>query len=498
VVDVSVAQNKVGRASPLDDLIPRIAGLIPEVQADLAFQVLDQPGVPPSARRTLLELAWQAADAAREGVPLSARFRTTESREAVALHYRKRKVDAVSIRLTVVEYLLRDDPAEALSRFTQMQIPESTGSPCSAVIAPDYSQYYAVAAALLQKAFPPEGLARGDDVAFVRRLAATVPGVLAFGPWLKFVRSAPLPPSLRQELLNTSTVAVLPNAITDRDLAIAESRDGLTAHLESAVSASPTAGGLLAGMYRRMLETVLASTLCADSVTRDDAQGGSVLDLRLAFYNRALRPFASPPSVMSREDYRLNVSTDSARKTPLPDVPFLHLIDNLRAHRYGLRALPPERRASADPNSWEVGVTQFLHRLDAWQPPPSASVAERAAFFHQRASFYLYLVDSVPSGPLERRAVDRLISLLENDEIKRASPSEWMGKVGAVLLLARRADPSEQARLDDLRKSGKILSMAPRTDSSAIRDRLRASRDPELAAYAYIEERFPVPYRLPG
>lgn len=473
---------------------------MPEVQADLAFHILEaSSGLRSRQRLALVGLAWNAAASARDAVPLGASFRTTDSREAVALHYQKRRVDALSIRLTALRFLIAEDPAEALRRFADV-LPTAPPPPsCADAVAPDFAQYYAVAAQLMARAFRPKDRVRGDDLAFTRRLAATVPGVLGLGPWLKFVGEVGLGPSHRQELINTAAVAALEGPVSDRALAIAESRDGLPAQLESVVTGSALAGSVLANLYRRLLERVLAGPICADSNTppvQDD--GLPAFDRRIAFYNRVLAPFASPPSPMKREELRPEVSRDGARLTQLPEVPFLNLLDNLRAQRHGLRALPPERRANANPDAWEVGALQFLHRLDGWRLPENAGAPERAAFFHQRASFYLYLIDSLPAGPLAARSIDRLVSLLENDGIKRESPVEWLGKVGALLTLARHVTPAERERLDQMTRQGKILGMLPRSDAETIRQRLRLSRDPELAAYAEIEQRFPVPFRLGG
>ncbi len=443
----------------------------------------------------LLDSAWKAAERVRDPVPLSANFATVDSREAVALHYRKRAVDALSIRLEVVNRFLEIDAREALQRFQAIELSRGEAADCASPVAVDYARYYQVASAVLSRAFRPQDRARGEDVAFARRVASAVPGVVGLGPWLQFLAGPGLTPSARQDALNISIAAVMAAPVSDRDLSIAESRDRLMERLESAMRSASAAGGL-AGLYRHILGRVFAVPVCAESAIEDE-RGSSSIEKRIAFFNSVLRPFASPPAALNRTDFRIDVSRVAARRTALPMLPFLHLLDNLTAYRHGLRAVAPGRRAAVDPEAWGIGVTEFIHRLDSLRPEPRASAAERAALFHQRASFYLYLLDLLPAGDLERRAVDRMVALLETDDIKSESPGEWMGKVGAVLMLTRLVAPDEQARIDDLRKSGKIPGMLPREDPSAILDRLRKSRDRELAMYAEFEEKFPVPYRLP-
>ncbi|MBX9603320.1 MAG: hypothetical protein K2X35_20110 [Bryobacteraceae bacterium] len=452
--------------------------------------------MPPAARRELLELAWQAADLAREPLPLSAKFSSVDSREAVALHYQKRAVDALSIRLDVVERFLETDSQEALVRFQSIALPRSEASGCAEAMAADYSRYYRVASNLLSRAFSLRDRERGNDMAFARKLASNLPGVLALAPWLQVLAGPGLTPSARQDLLNISIPALMAAPVSDRDLAIAESRDRLLGRLESVIASASAAGGL-AGLYRHALGRVFAQPVCADSAVADE-RGTSAIDKRISFFNGVLRPFASPPAALNRADFRIEVSRVAARTTPLPSIRFLHLLDDLTAYRHGLRAVAPARRAGVNLETWEIGVTEFLHRLDDWKPEPEATLTERAALFHQRASFYLYLLDLLPSGNLERRTVDRMVALLETDEIKDQSPTEWMGKLGALLMLTRRPGPAEQTRIDDLKKSGKILIMLPREDPAAILERLRKSRDRELAMYAEFEDKYPVPYRFPG
>ena len=427
-------------ADAVSDLADQTIGLPAEFRADLLLRLLEAGKVPKRWKQgRLVEEILSAAAQVKEPYRRTYRGRDSEARAVRQKVAYDLRLDALSTRLRVVQYLMSTDLNAARIVFDETMVPAPAAAQCGELLEPLVDDYYETCARLATRLWASRQVKERDAAERLVARAAQPSSVLAIAPALRMI----------------SEIRAPGDAVPRLVAALAGSMDLIPLRRPDAVLLTD--------------DTPLVKGV--DTVDKQFPRAG---------WGAAMKRLRKRAATLEA----CESTSASPERLPPPDR-FSGLLQRLIARRRG----GPEAG-----QGWEEDADAFLHRLsDFGLGLESCPLCA----FHQRAVMYAVATDFIPAGPYQQKAFSEWLSFLEQASAQAVSPVEWLSQFELLLRLARVPDPDTKAKIRELERRGMMLSMLPSDSADHIRERMRVSRDAVVATYARAEELIPVPYTLP-
>ncbi len=377
-------------------------------------------------------------------------------------------VDTLSLQCRAVRGMLALDRRRAREMFAQIPPLAPPQPDCDSPLVPDIRLFYET----LQ-------LVAGPDASIIAQRIRLISSPAELAPAAALIRSARLSTDDRLALVTAYADRLAVFARNSESLGFATRDPELASQPVALAEAARREGIAVDGLmraYREFLVAYLGGARCGEMI---DSLAASWLEqfnerLRLPGYLVGTELPAIPP-----EDIHPPTVEPRANRQLLYASPKAKALDaRLRRLRTGGgdTALLREQRAAPD---WQAEAEQFLGALQEW----TAADGDIAAHFHEKAGFYLELLEMAPAGPIAARIAASCVAFFGDHPVEKSQPVEFLFELQRLLKLARaEADAAPQA-------AGPFEAVErPAGNGAAVASELANSRDAVIALYAALEK----------
>lgn len=423
----------------------------------------------PRWKRELLEEAFAAAPNARNTYKL--RFAgepAADTREWILGQAFDIEVDTLSLQCRAVRGMFALDRRRAREMFARIPPLALPPPDCGSPLAPDLKLFYQTL----------EIVAGGDaEIVAARIRLISSPAELA--PAAALIRSVKVSTDNRRALVTAYAERLAAVARNSGSLGFAARDSELASQpvvLAEAARREGIAVDALMRAYRDFLVAYLGSARCGERI---DSLSSSWLEqfnerLRLPGYLVTtelpaispddIRPASVEPLAAKRE---LLYTSPKAKELEA-------LLQRLRTGG-GEALLPVEQRTTPD---WQAEADRFVGSLEGWTP----AGGEAAVHFHEKAGFYIELLEMAPAGSIASRIARSCVALFSDNPLEKTHPIEYLFELQRVLKLARTTPVAAP------RTAGPFEAVErPAGSGAAIASELANSRDPVIALYTRLD-----------
>ncbi len=463
------------KALEVEALVDAARVLPVEYKADILFRLVEASKVSLTEEKlALFEELFDQAGQAKAVLPLRGIY-------SGVLH--PLRLDAVSIRCRVLRLLAAHQPDWVVIRF--QEVLPSIKAPrvgCNTLLVYDPSPVETTLERVL-------GLLRpGERPAYLTAYATRISSGVEIPGLVGILLGSAYPSEILQI---ASIIAGKLASIEDCDrafvLATGGAKDGGLSLIERVAElADKVAGqGFSPEPLLRSLRSYLARQLvlkrCADTADgsprgRSAAEIAKLFNSAASSRNLGLEPLE--PEQLQPAELLPGAGTET-----------LPVSSEVRGCLTGLRRLRERDPEAADRGSWENTLESCVQVL---RRPDTIKASEDLQEDTVRAAAYRALLDQTPPSVAAGEFVEEYVTIFENARWRSENPGEWLNAFQLLLDFARKLDAGTEGEFGKLRKRGVIIPGLPSPHGRLILQRLRASRDPVLAAYAWLEELAPL------
>jgi len=453
------------RPKPVADFVNLVRALPPEFHADLLLRVADSKLLQGHAewRRELLEEAFLIGQRVPEACPSVGGLHTDSRSHVTSSQF---GLDALSLRLRAIEWLLPSDPGRAAEMYRETPIPPLPALTCQSAQVPDFGTYYRVLGAVHKAGFTAKERERGEPAALLKGAlgALQYPGQVE--PLGRAILALDVSTAERQELVDAFGVALAQVAPSDRPFLRHE--QSLLGLVIDAKTKGLTLTALLRGLHG-YISAHLAGPRCTISIERMiKTEKGKFSKLAVQFMALAIEAGKQSPDAASVAIGRLQPERDAGK---WDDGDFWkstrskEVLNDLKWLNHGNRNLPDnqrfwtaEERLSTE---WTARYQELQKRIEGWRADEEPEAIDH--FWMQSHALHA-ATQLVPPGPGKALAMRRWLTHFEQGYQPGQTQNAWFG-------ILRRALPSYK----------------PMSGASNGLEELLASRNPVVAAYAQWE-----------
>jgi len=447
------------RTSQLDTLLASIGSASPEVAADVWIRLANSKLIDKKQKKKeLLESAFARSSEVQKKLKLRVVEGITDTPSGYLSAAYDLKLDALSLKLRVVQAMLALDAQRARVMFDEIPAPKLPPLSCNETLGYDLSDFYGTLRQI-QQTFSSEEKLQKQDLIFVESYLDNLGSPAQVGPAFYLVKDSDFAPE--DLTLLTSRLSSALKKIPDdpRSFAVSMKYDGTAdafTHLIDTLNQKSVPTDELLKSFRSYLTRELSSAQCSD-VTRktgQKAKSQSYIDyLNKLFTNPIQDDEVKPARVESAvAAVQFWSSTESKR-----------LLMETKSLRFGTQESPltlVERSSS----EWQQRMVQLLADLENWEgtAEPSESV-----FFHEKCNLFGALFQLAPDQTLRSRVLISFANYL------RSASQQQENRIGWLL------------HANDIRK--KINTLTGHERSKAL-EVLRNSGNESLQVYAELDD----------
>lgn len=476
------ADTRPPRPAEIEALIEMARALPADYAADALLRLAGSNRVSdPAWKRELLEEAFRLAPGAQH--PYKRRFVAPlgagSSREWILGQAYELELDTLSLECRAVRGMLAIDRGRARELFARIPPLNLPPPSCEDALVADVRLFYDTLETLAEQGFTAAERTRGDDAELIASRIRLIASPLELTPAAVLVRSVKLGAEERRGLVTAYADRLAQISRNGAELSFAARDLELASQPVTLAEAARRQGIMADGLmrsYREYLVKYLSGPRCDDRGPNGELIE-SFASSWLEQFNERLR---LPPRLVttelppiSPEEVSVPATGTRAKIQELYTTPKAKELDRRLQHLRsggGDAALPLDQRVEPD---WQAEAEQFLGVLEDWTPEDGNAQAN----FHQKAGFYLDLIELAPPGPLAGRIARSCVSFLSDHPMEKSHPIEFLFELQRLLKLAR--SPAEPAAAGPFEPIGR-----PNPGGPAIRSELANSRDAVIALYS--------------
>ena len=448
------------RTSQLDTLLARISSAPPEVAADVSLRIANSKLIDNKQKKIeLLENAFARSSEVKEKLKLRLQEGLTDTPSGYLSAAYDLKLDALSLKLRVVQAMLPLDAQRARVMFAEISKAKLPALTCNESLAYDLSDFYATLRQIQQKSFSSEERLQKKDLIFVQSYVGDLVSPAQVGPVLRLILDSDFSPEDLALLTADLSSALKKIPDDNRSFALSVKHDGVTdafTRLIYSLDKKTVPNEELLKSFRSYLVRELSSAQCSDMIPKPGQQAKS--RKYIDYLNKSLAdPIRDDEIKPARVDWATAVvqfwrSTESRR-----------LLMGAKSLRFGRKESPLtlEERSSSE---WQQSMVQLLSDLENWE---GGSEPSESVFFHEKCNLFGVLFQLAPDRALRSRV------LLSFANYLRSTSAQQENRIGWLL------------HAYDIRN--KIRTLAGRERSKAL-DVLRNSGNESLQLYAQLDD----------
>jgi hypothetical protein len=448
------------RTIQLDTLLAGISSAPPEVAADVSLRIANSKLIDNKQKKIeLLESALARSPEIQKKLKLRLREGLTDTPSGYLSAAYDLKLDALSLKLRVVQAMLPLDAQRARVMFAEIPKAKLPALTCNESLAYDLSEFYATLRQIQQKSFSSDEKLQKKDLIFVQSYVGDLVSPAQVGPVLRLITDSDFSPD-DLALLTANLSSALTKILDDhRSFALSVKHDSVpeafTRLIDTLNKKSVPTEELLKS-FRSYLVRELSSAQCSDMTQKLGQQTKSekYIDYLNKWFADPIRDDEIKPA---RVDSAATVvqfwsSTESRR-----------LLMGAKSLRFGRKESPLtlEERSSSE---WQQNMVQLLADLENWE---GTSEPSESVFFHEKCNLFGALFQLAPDRALRTRV------LLSFANYLRSAWAQQENRIGWLL------------HANDIRN--KIRTLAGRERSKAL-DVLRNSGNESLQLYAQLDD----------
>lgn len=389
----------VARPPEIEGFIAEMNAAPPDVAADVLIRLAGSGKVAdPNWKKELLERAFVLAGDARASVRRKLAPYVTATADNSAAYLSNAYdlgLDALSLRVRAVRYMLALDPRRALELFEQINL-KLEPLKCGDALAYDVSDFYVLLAEVTGEGVSVEDARQGARARLMLPYIQAVASPAQVGPAAKAILSAHLSGDEVASL--SSALAHSLGAVTadDRSFTSAVQPGGATADVYALVrelgKRKDNLAGELAAAYRKFYVAGLTAERCTEDVPRG----------KTPYYLAEANDAIFKESPLKLDDLRpagAGSGADLSEYWRTPDSK--QLLYEYRELRFAPDAAEHVKdgklptRADAGSAEWDAQLRHLLTDLEGWGGSGEASQLD---YFNQQQILYKGLLDIVPPG----------------------------------------------------------------------------------------------------
>jgi hypothetical protein len=461
-----------GSPQGIDSLIDMARAAPGEFAADAMIRIAALDSLEKPRRVRLLEEAFQRASESQE--PYRRRAGITKVVGSAGFFNRAfdQDLDALTLRLRVVEALLpldKDKARDLFLRIPPLQLPKLH---CSDFLVYDVGRYYQVLGRVAAEAFTAKQVEKSEPFRLVLQQVGAISSPAQVIPAARLIVESKLKDPDFQALVAAYTGALAQISGDDRSFTYAHSTGPAILALVDQLKARKMSPLPLLESYRLYVVANLSAARCADdALMSNTAQSFGladaapvVIDDAVGYFNQGLR---LPPLQLIQEAEVTPAKVEGAAEglRSCEDTECQAIAKQYRdlvIQPNGLGYSTDDRKTP----EWQSKLQDYLNALASWK---SSSGIPEAQYFRNKCGIYTELL-SVVARDEDRDAVIRaLLLFVESSKFQAESRVQWFLPVNA--LLGRAAlDPAN---------TGKLMP------------ELRQAHDPIIALYAQLDTVLP-------
>ena len=463
-----------------------------EFRADIQLGAVESGNVPAGKlQENMLQRLFESAETAQYAsqqqlIPTQ----THNLEDATIMSLRTYRLDKLSIQTRIVRAMTRIDPGVAARELQaiRLQFPRTD---CSSPMVPDPTDYYSEIGTIANGVFLAQHLGRATYLGWLDEQIASMnsPVQIAAIAALLAASSLNAEEFQRQSYNFAQTLGQL--RATDREMAALNQERVLSASIRRMAAQEMRSGiwvGQLVQNYRLFLVRSAAAVPCAD-ITSDWHQ--IVED-----FNR-LRSEALAADIVAPLDERLlNRLPTAGERAQMQEIPDEPKFDELLIKPERLRMDQGASMSVGDlgTEGWEVDVTELLNLLDDLDPS-TAKCPD--CVYYEKARYYLFLFDALPSGHYKEQCLSRVIATLATSPLQSSARVAWMFDLKLLLNTTRTLTKEQAQQVEIITRAGRNGTMLPSTMGPVIRSEMLQSGNNVIYSYVVAEAYFPSPFSAP-
>lgn len=453
-------------ASDINGLIDAARTAPGEFAADALIRIAGTDPVDKSRKIELLESAFAKASEAQLRYPRHAAPLKLDGSSGYWNRLYKQDLDALTLRLRVVEAMLPLDGAKARELFVKIPALELPRLTCEDFMVYDVARFYEVLGSLAR--LDPEPLE------LLRKYAAALGSPVQLGPMARVLASATLKDADLKDLLAVFASAMGKVSGDDRSFSFSASiGKDIQALVEECKRRKISPLPLIEG-YRLYLVVNFSGVRCADGdriqagqqsfgvYTGQAAEQGAA-DF-VSFFNEKLRM----PPLAPIQELEITPSRLEGVVAPLhycADAACKAFVEQFRGLIFGENGMPvpPAERNSAE---WQGRLKARLTALAEWKPAKDTMPAD---YFREKSGAYSELLNLAQSGPNRELVLRAYLDFVTQNPFQKANRVEWFLPVNALV--------------------GRVALDA--AGLSKFAEELKKAKDPLIQLYANLESAAP-------
>jgi len=419
----------------IESTVDMARGAPGEFAADAMIRIASLDQVEKFRKLTLLEEAFRRAAEAQE--PYRRRASITGG-PAAAFFNRAydQNLDALTLRLRVVEAMLPLDKTKAHDLFVQIPAIRLPKLKCSESLVYDVSRFYQVLGRIANEAFTPKQIEKGEPQRLLLQHAAAIASPVQVIPMARTIVQAKVKDADFQALVAAYAGALGHISGDDRSFTFAHSTGPAILELVDALKSRKMSPLPLLENYRLFLVANLTAPRCADddlmqkvSQSFGMADGTpTVVTNAVGYFNQALR---MPPlqiiedaEVAPTQGEGVAEGLHSCEDTECQAV--AQQYRNLVFEPAGLVYSAADKKG----NEWQSRLQDLLNTMAAWKEDPAVPPSQ---YFRDKSGIYTNLLAIVPTTENQESVVRTTMDFIEQSRLQTESRIQWFLPANALL-----------------------------------------------------------------
>ena len=432
----------------LDTLLARISSAPPEVSADVSLRIANSKLIDNKPKKIeLLESAFARSSEVQKKLKLRLTEGITDTPSGYLSAAYDLKLDALSLKLRVVQAMLPLDAQRARVMFSEIPKVKLPALTCNESLGYDLSDFYGTLRQIQQQSFSSEEKLQKKDLIFIQSYVGDLVSPAQVGPVLRLITDSDFSPEDLALLTDNLSSALKKIPDDPRSFALSMKQDGVPnafTRLIDTLNKKTVPTEELLKSFRSYLTRKLSSAQCSDVTPKPGQQTKSqryIEYLNKLFTNPIGDDEIKPARVDSAAVVAQFWSSTESKK----------LLMGAKALRFGTKQSPLTLEERSD-SEWQQNMVQLLADLENWEGTrePSESV-----FFHEKCNLFGALFQLAPDGTLRSRVLLSFANYLRSASVQQENRIGWLLHANDIRNKIRTLAGNERLKaLDVLRNSG--------------------------------------------
>jgi len=436
------------RTIQLDTLLASISSAPPEVSADVWIRLANSKLIDnKQKKKELLESAFERSSEVQKKLKLRLREGIIDTPSGYLSAAYDLKLDALSLKLRVVQAMLAVDPQRARVMFGEIRRPQLPPLSCNESLEYDLSDFYGTLRQVQQQSFSSEDKLQKEDLNFVQSYIGDLVSPAQVGPVFRFVKDSAFSPEDLTPLTEKLSAGLKKISDDPRSFAVSMKYDGVAdafTRLIDTLNKKNVPTEELLKSFRSYLTRELSSAQCSEVPRKTGRQTKprNYIDYLNKWFSSPIQDDEVKPARVESAAVAVPFWSSTESKK---------LLMEAKALRFGTKESPltlGERSSS----EWQQNMVQLLADLENWEGTrePSESV-----FFHEKCNLFGALFELAPDQTLRSRVLISFANYLKSASLQQENRIGWLLHANAIRKNINTLTGHERSKaLDVLRNSG--------------------------------------------